>query len=80
MWLASSQIKYMYIRGRHVIELYLCLHAYYTYMYMLGPADRWNAVPETPYIGQVFLLHPENTAPGIKGYVHPHYGIPGLLP
>ncbi len=45
-------------------------------MYMLGPADRWNEVPETPYIGQVFLLHPENTAPGIKGYVTiQNYGI-----
>ena len=54
-----------------VIKLYLCLHAYCTctFMHMLGSDESWNKVPNEGYIGQVLLLHPKNTAPGIKGYV-----------
>ncbi len=49
--------------GNKVISVPACL---LTFMHMLGPDESWNKVPNEGYIGQVLLLHPENTAPGIR--------------
>ncbi len=51
---------------------YISVPACLPYVYIIihiGPDDSWNKVPNKGYIGQVLLVHPENTAPGIKGYV-----------
>ncbi|XP_064402312.1 uncharacterized protein LOC135348078 isoform X4 [Halichondria panicea] len=47
-----------------------------------GPDESWNKVPNEGYIGQVLLLHPENTAPGYQVsfglvliYMHDTWGV-----